>query len=234
MSCGISSSFPEVFPTSGQVTHVLLTRPPLDSGSCPPGLARLACVKHAASVHSEPGSNSPLKSVPSARPFGTRRQIRAGPEFIRKFLPCGRSALSGQKQQNIDVWHALLSFQGTGPPGPPGGGAVPPAQFSVNLCKPLQLGRNFSLPNFFRFSESFSHADTRRRRLAPDGEHSERSRNPCGDGQYRARSQGCQGFSKKKLSRVSTEASSRSLAQENGHQFSLFSRPSRTFEIASG
>ena len=29
MSCGISSSFPEVFPTSGQVTHVLLTRPPL-------------------------------------------------------------------------------------------------------------------------------------------------------------------------------------------------------------
>jgi hypothetical protein len=65
MSCGISSSFPEVFPTSGQVTHVLLTRPPLDSGSCPPGLARLACVKHAASVHSEPGSNSPLKSVPT-------------------------------------------------------------------------------------------------------------------------------------------------------------------------
>jgi hypothetical protein len=66
MSCGISSSFPEVFPTSGQVTHVLLTRPPLDSESCPPGLARLACVKHAASVHSEPGSNSPLKSVRAA------------------------------------------------------------------------------------------------------------------------------------------------------------------------
>ena len=36
MSCGISSSFPEVFPTSGQVTHVLLTRPPLNRGVAPP------------------------------------------------------------------------------------------------------------------------------------------------------------------------------------------------------
>jgi hypothetical protein len=36
MSCGISSSFPEVFPTSGQVTHVLLTRPPLDWRELPP------------------------------------------------------------------------------------------------------------------------------------------------------------------------------------------------------
>jgi hypothetical protein len=35
MSCGISSSFPEVFPTSGQVTHVLLTRPPLDWSELP-------------------------------------------------------------------------------------------------------------------------------------------------------------------------------------------------------
>src|SRR5260370_8031039 len=29
----------------------------------PPRLARLACVKHAASVHSEPGSNSPVELV---------------------------------------------------------------------------------------------------------------------------------------------------------------------------
>ena len=36
MSCGISSSFPEVFPTSGQVTHVLLTRPPLNWRVAPP------------------------------------------------------------------------------------------------------------------------------------------------------------------------------------------------------
>ena len=56
--CGISTGFPVLFPTSGQITHVLLTRAPLYSGSCPPFLARLACVRHAASVDSEPGSNS--------------------------------------------------------------------------------------------------------------------------------------------------------------------------------
>ena len=47
-----------------QVPHALLTRPPLASaglhpeGIRPTRLVRLACVKHAASVHPEPGSNS--------------------------------------------------------------------------------------------------------------------------------------------------------------------------------
>src|SRR5690606_31764394 len=45
----------------GQVTHVLLTRSPLVYPRR--GLtARLACVKHAASVRPEPGSNSPTKT----------------------------------------------------------------------------------------------------------------------------------------------------------------------------
>ena len=56
--CGISTGFPVLFPTSGQITHVLLTRAPLYSEDCSPFLARLACVRHAASVDSEPGSNS--------------------------------------------------------------------------------------------------------------------------------------------------------------------------------
>src|ERR1700722_8659165 len=56
--CGISTGFPVLFPTLGQVTHVLLTRAPLYSEDCSPFLARLACVRHAASVDSEPGSNS--------------------------------------------------------------------------------------------------------------------------------------------------------------------------------
>ena len=47
-----------------QVTHALLTRPPLSHKSLHPErirlkcFVRLACVKHAASVHPEPGSNS--------------------------------------------------------------------------------------------------------------------------------------------------------------------------------
>ena len=49
-----------------QVTHALLTRPPLDLPDSirklpPVSLVRLACVKHAASVHPEPGSNSHVK-----------------------------------------------------------------------------------------------------------------------------------------------------------------------------
>ena len=40
---------------------MLLTRPPLTSKEQAPYLfARLACIRHAASVHPEPGSNSPL------------------------------------------------------------------------------------------------------------------------------------------------------------------------------
>ena len=53
----------------GQVTHALLTRPPLShkafqseeiKAEC---FARLACVRHAASVHPEPGSNSLIKCL---------------------------------------------------------------------------------------------------------------------------------------------------------------------------
>ena len=58
---GISPGFPGLSPSQGQITHVLLTRSPLYSRAETLFLARLACVKHAASVRSEPGSNSPLK-----------------------------------------------------------------------------------------------------------------------------------------------------------------------------
>jgi hypothetical protein len=61
---GISSRFQLLSQSSGQVSHVFLTRSPL-------GLplycykmdpVRLACVKHAASVRPEPGSNSPSRT----------------------------------------------------------------------------------------------------------------------------------------------------------------------------
>ena len=57
---GISPPFGELSPTRGQITHVLLTRAPLYSGPEGLFLVRLACVRHAASVRSEPGSNSPV------------------------------------------------------------------------------------------------------------------------------------------------------------------------------
>ena len=63
---GISSGFPLLSQSPGQVPHVLLTRSPLHlPQSCDwLGAVRLACVKHAASVRPEPGSNSPSRSCP--------------------------------------------------------------------------------------------------------------------------------------------------------------------------
>ena len=58
ITCGISPSFEELSPTFGQVTHALLTLSPLAARRRP---VRLACVRHAASVYPEPGSNSPNK-----------------------------------------------------------------------------------------------------------------------------------------------------------------------------
>ena len=57
---GINPRFRRLSQSQGQVAHVLLTRSPLGARR---HLVRLACVKHAASVRPEPGSNSPLKSV---------------------------------------------------------------------------------------------------------------------------------------------------------------------------
>ena len=57
--CGISPGFPGLSPIQGQVAHVLLTHSPLYSPPEGDFRVRLACLIHAASVHSEPGSNSP-------------------------------------------------------------------------------------------------------------------------------------------------------------------------------
>ena len=66
---GIRPSFPGLSQSRGQVAHVLLTRSPLGATRCchQVVLARLACIKHAASVHPEPGSNSPSEIVNSLR-----------------------------------------------------------------------------------------------------------------------------------------------------------------------
>ena len=58
---GISPAFARLSRSRRQITHALLTLAPLYSGTEVPFLARLACVRHAASVRSEPGSNSPVE-----------------------------------------------------------------------------------------------------------------------------------------------------------------------------
>ena len=74
--CGISSRFQLLSPTERQVPHALLTRSPLSNPrrSYP---VRLACVRHAASVRPEPGSNS-QKSV--------SKRFRAQIKFLNNLL----------------------------------------------------------------------------------------------------------------------------------------------------
>ena len=56
--CGIIHRFQWLSPSVRQVAHALLTRPPLRIESKLSISVRLACVRHAASVRPEPGSNS--------------------------------------------------------------------------------------------------------------------------------------------------------------------------------
>jgi hypothetical protein len=75
---------------------VLLTRTPLYSRSCPRFLVRLACVRHAASVDSEPGSNSRLKSAHAQSTEALHANSVSSPasETGRRFtrpVPCRRN-----------------------------------------------------------------------------------------------------------------------------------------------
>ena len=71
-----------------QVTHALLTRPPLSHKILhPEGIkikcfVRLACVKHAASVHPEPGSNSQKKFHPFRLKLGFISEIHFTKGYI--------------------------------------------------------------------------------------------------------------------------------------------------------
>ena len=92
---GITRRFRRLPPASGQIGHVFLTRPPRESTEVNP--VRLACIRHAASVDPEPGSNSPPMRIPRSRP---RRRLGslAGPQtgFVASGPtgPCGFVAVS--------------------------------------------------------------------------------------------------------------------------------------------
>ena len=60
---GISAIFTALSPPSGQIAHAFLALPPLPAGVLlHPPIVRLACLIHAASVRSEPESNSQRKN----------------------------------------------------------------------------------------------------------------------------------------------------------------------------
>ena len=64
MPSGVNRPFGRLSPCGGQVAYALLTRPPLAANVLLHRVAaRLACVRPAASVYPEPGSNSSLYKI---------------------------------------------------------------------------------------------------------------------------------------------------------------------------
>src|SRR5690606_29537642 len=91
---GVRRRFHRLARSQGQVAHVLLTRSPLVYPRR--GLtARLAGVKHAASVRPEPGSNSPSRSntPPRAEPGG--ETWKRNPARIRVAEKTTRPSIKG-------------------------------------------------------------------------------------------------------------------------------------------
>ena len=114
--CGISTCFQVLSPCLGQIAHALLTRPPLEyqpSGrNLPINIpARLACVKHAASVRPEPGSNSDVQSLP-VPPF------RASDSPKPSTPPgCSKRLLSQKSDCSFFlIYSSLYRFQGSSLP----------------------------------------------------------------------------------------------------------------------
>ena len=70
MSSGITHSFPWLSLSRGQMTYTLLSLSPLVLLR-----ARLACLIHAANVHSEPGSNPSIKCMLSGTRAETLRTL---------------------------------------------------------------------------------------------------------------------------------------------------------------
>ena len=96
--CGITSRFQLLSPSTRQVTHALLTRPPLSHKElqteviCSKCFVRLACVKHAASVHPEPGSNSHKKCLSAS------------------FEQTSFNSLVSVKTYCLKGWHLIISY----------------------------------------------------------------------------------------------------------------------------
>src|SRR5438552_11163901 len=117
---GISFGFPKLSRCEGQIAHVLLTRSPLEYSRRSLS-ARLACVRHAASVRPEPGSNSPRTGCENGLPHPRRNAER------------DRRPVSDHEGESATgrIWLTDLLSKAGAPTvsGPRAGGAGPPTWF---------------------------------------------------------------------------------------------------------
>ena len=117
-------------PSEGQVDYALLTRSPLTSREQAPCLSvRLACVKHAASVRPEPGSNSPQKN------------FRTNPKQAVK-SPKPNKRTNHHKPHKMQLMLAskkLLQRKNKQSPQPDGVKKRKPKKVNTITCQPIHL-----------------------------------------------------------------------------------------------
>ena len=100
---GISTRFQALSRSVRQVAHVLLTRPPLASQEqAPVPLARLACIRHAASVRPEPGSNSRIRMIRSTLPARMRALLVERPLLVDLLGVVGMDADALSRATSVD------------------------------------------------------------------------------------------------------------------------------------
>ena len=116
---GISPSFEKLSRTGRQVVYVLLTRAPLYSPPEGSFLVRLACVKHAASVRSEPGSNSCVQSNCAIGPHAPRPKPRGAKAQPKLNTRIRQDPNSSWRWTRITTWTCRFPCQrSNGPEGP--------------------------------------------------------------------------------------------------------------------
>src|SRR5216684_4149461 len=116
MLCGIRFGFPKIFPIEGQIAHVLRTRAPCAIPYCYGTRTRLACVKHAASVRSEPGSNSRLKPVAWAKKMS---RFRTGTSLPKQIIDRSNYSIHPRSKTRMvsnRFWHIVSVVKERGPP----------------------------------------------------------------------------------------------------------------------
>ena len=147
---GINPAFAGLSPCGGQVAYVLRTRAPVAANVLLHRAApRLACVRPAASVHPEPGSNSSLYSISSR---GCPPARRAGGHYPSCGAPPRRAPYAVPVSSMISPHSAPGSPPESGCKGthffhlPPNFSAVffaPDVTFSVTRCGSAGRGTHF-------------------------------------------------------------------------------------------
>ena len=134
---GITRRFRRLPPAPGQVAHALLARPPRERAEARP--VRLACIRRAASVDPEPGSNSPPRSPKGLSAACVRhnhiRTSPAGPaRSVFDALLNSPATLAG--------YHRFALGLGKAAPRTTSGLRVAEARVSLSTCSPGQTESN--------------------------------------------------------------------------------------------